>query len=118
MIYLLLAELVLLLHALFVIFVIFGGIFSLYRWWWKRIHLPALAWGVLIEWGGWICPLTPLEAQLRRLAHQEGAASGIIEPYLLPLLYPVGLTREDQWLLAILLLGFNAVIYSWIWLRR
>ncbi|GAB4347502.1 MAG: DUF2784 domain-containing protein [Gammaproteobacteria bacterium] len=114
MIYMLLADLVLILHAAFVLFVVLGGL-PVLRWhWWKWLHLPALAWGAWIELSGGVCPLTPIEAHLRRLAHQEGT-SGVVEPYLLPLLYPVGLTREDQWWLAVLLLGFNALVYSIAW---
>ncbi len=55
------ADLIVILRLSFVVFVLFGGLLAL-RWWqvvW--IHLPAVAWGAVAEFGGWICPLTPLE---------------------------------------------------------
>ena len=64
MLYRVLADLVVVVHFVFVLFVIFGGFFVL---WSKRIawfHVPAVLWGILIEFAGWICPLTPLEIWL------------------------------------------------------
>ncbi len=115
--YALLADSVLLLHGLFVLFVVFGGLLARYSAVWVWIHLPALAWGTVVEVMGWICPLTPLEQWFRRLARQTGGQAGIIEPYLMPLLYPVGLTRETQWLLAVALILFNLVVYGLWWKR-
>lgn len=112
-----LADLVLVLHLLFVVFVVCGGLPALR---WPRLawlHLPALAWGVIIEYTGWICPLTPLEQRLRVQAGEAGYAGGFIEHYLLPLLYPSGLTRPTQWLLGTLVLGINAFVYALL-LRR
>ena len=82
------------------------------------LHLPAAAWGVLIEFRGWICPLTPLESRLRILAGTEGYAGGFIEHYLLPVLYPAGLTRGVQITLGVLVLAVNLGIYGWILARR
>jgi hypothetical protein len=116
--YRLLADLVVLLHAGFVIFVVFGGL-ALIRWprliW---VHLPAAAWGALIEIAGWICPLTPLENSLRRLAGQGGYPGGFIEHYVIPVLYPQGLTRSIQIGMGVAVLVLNAVIYSLIVVRR
>jgi hypothetical protein len=110
--YRLLADLVVLLHAGFVIFVVFGGL-AVFRWprlvW---VHLPAAAWGALIELAGWICPLTPLENSLRQLAGQEGYPGGFIEHYVIPVLYPHGLTRNIQIGMGIAVLALNAVIYG------
>jgi len=114
-----LADAVVLLHLGFVLFAIGGGLL-LTRW--PRIawlHLPALAWGVLLEFNGWICPLTPLENALRLRAGQAGYAGGFVEHYLLPLLYPAGLTVSLQWGLGTALLLFNALVYgAWWWRRR
>lgn len=108
----LLADLVLALHLAFVVFVVLGG-FLVHRWphlaW---LHLPALAWGVLIELAGWICPLTPLENSLRRGAGEAGYEGGFIEHYLLAVLYPDGLTRQVQLLLAAALLSLNMAVYA------
>jgi len=70
-----------------------------------------------VEVMGWICPLTPLEQRLRYLANQSEGQAGVIEPYLVPLLYPVGLTRETQWWLAVALIVFNLMVYAWWWNR-
>lgn len=110
--YKLLADFVLLVHLAFVLFVVLGGIAV---WWAPKLawlHLPAAAWGALIEFKGWICPLTPWEQTLRRLAGEEGYSGGFVEHYLLPLIYPEGLTRDDQILLGFLVLAINAIFYA------
>ena len=116
--YRLLADLVVLLHAGFVIFVMFGGL-AVIRWprliW---VHLPAAAWGALIELAGWICPLTPLENSLRQSAGQGGYPGGFIEHYVIPVLYPRGLTRSMQIGMGIAVVVLNAVIYGVILVRR
>ena len=117
MIYKLLADLVFLAHLAFVLFVVLGGIAV---WWVPKLawlHLPAVAWGALIEFEGWICPLTPWEQSLRQLAGDRGYAGGFIEHYLLPLLYPQGLTRDVQIVLGVAVLVVNVIAYALI-LRR
>jgi hypothetical protein len=113
--YVLLADLVLLLHAAFIVFVLLGGLLVL-RWrplvW---VHIPAAIWGILIELQGWLCPLTPLENRLRQAAGAENYQTGFIEHYLAPFIYPAGLTYTIQLLLAALVLLINAVIYTLLW---
>jgi hypothetical protein len=113
-----LADLTVGLHLLFVAFVVLGGLLAL-RWprvaW---IHLPAALWGIVVEYAGWICPLTPLEVWLRHRAGQAGYSGGFIEHYLLPVLYPAGLDQPTQWLLGTLVLGINSAIYGWLLLKR
>lgn len=118
MIYQLLADFVFLTHVTFVLFVVFGGIVV-----WRApklawLHLPAVAWGALIEFAGWICPLTPLEQSLRHLAGEKGYSGGFVEHYLLPLLYPEGLTRDVQIILGAFVLVINAAAYVIIIRRR
>ncbi len=113
----LLADLVLALHAAFVLFVVFGGLLAL-RWRWLAwLHLPAAAWGAWVSLAGWICPLTPLENRLRRLAGAEGYEGSFLEHYVVPVLYPAGLTREVQIALGVGVLLLNGVVY-WLWWRR
>ncbi len=115
--YRILADLVVGLHALFVAFVMVGGLLAL-RWPWVVAgHLPAAVWGALIEFRGWICPLTPLEKSLRAAAGDAGYQGGFIEHYLLPVLYPQGLTREVQVAMGLAVVAVNLVIYL-ILLRR
>lgn len=108
------ADLVVGFHLLFVAFVVLGGLLAL-RWprvaW---IHLPATLWGILIEYTGWICPLTPLEQWLRARAGQSGYPGGFIDHYLLPILYPADLTRPTQWFLGTLVLGINGALYGFL----
>jgi hypothetical protein len=89
---------------------------------WPRLaglHLPAVAWGVWIEWSGGICPLTPLEQRLRAAAGEAGYAGGFIEHYVGAAIYPEGLTREQQVALGAAALGLNLLIYAALWhLRR
>ena len=112
-----LADAVALLHAAFVAFVVLGGLLVLR---WRRVawlHVPAAIWGVLIEYSGWICPLTPLENALRERAGQAGYSGGFVEHYILRVLYPAGLTREMQWVLGALVLIINGLVYGSIWFR-
>jgi hypothetical protein len=109
------ADAVLLIHFAFVLFVVAGGLL-VWRWrWLVWLHLPAVGWGAMVELGGWICPLTPLENRLRAAAGATGYANGFVEHYLMPLIYPAGLTRELQILLGFLVLAINALIYARLW---
>ena len=111
MIYRALADLVLVVHLAIVVFVVLGGLLVL-RWpraaW---LHVPAAIWGVLIEYTGWICPLTPLENSLRMRGGEAGYSGGFIEHYIQPLLYPAGLTRSTQVVLGSLALVLNLTAY-------
>lgn len=112
-----LADLLVVLHLAFAAFVILGG-FLAWKWPWVPFaHLPALAWGFWVETSGQICPLTPLEIHLRRLAGEAGYQGGFINHYVVALLYPPGLTRSDQWVLAAILLALNLTAYG-VLLRR
>ena len=118
MLYRLLADLVLILHAGFVAFVMLGALLVLR---WPRIawvHAPVVLWGAGIEFLGGICPLTPLENHWRRLAGELGYPGGFVEHYILSALYPDGLTRQVQLALGALVLLVNAAIYAWVFWRR
>lgn len=117
MIYRIAADLVVLIHFTFVLFVVFGALVALR---WPRVlwlHLPAATWGALIEFQGWICPLTPWENRLRTLGGQAGYAGGFIEHYILPLLYPAGLTRTVQLTLGAVVVVVNGLLYALVWLK-
>ena len=110
----LLADLVVVVHFSFVLFVILGGLLVLR---WPRLaylHLPAAAWGVLIEFAGWVCPLTPLEQSLRLKAGEQGYSGSFIEHYVLPLLYPSALTRTIQVGIAAIVIAVNLYIYGYL----
>jgi len=113
-----LADLVVVVHALFVAFAVLGGILVLWRPWVAWLHLPAAIWAVLIEYAGWICPLTPLENGLRARAGVATYNDGFISHYLLRALYPAGLTREIQWILGSIALGVNVFVYALVLRRR
>lgn len=118
MIYRLLADLVVLLHLAFVVFAVAGGLLVL-RWRWVAwLHLPALAWAAFVEFSGRICPLTPLENTLRAAGGEAGYAGDFVEHYLLPVLYPVGLTQDVQLLLGAGLVVLNACVYGFLAWRR
>jgi hypothetical protein len=110
-----LADLVLLIHFAFVVFVIVGGFFAI-RWrWLPWVHLPAVAWAVVLEFSGWICPLTPLENLLRQASGEAGYVGGFLEHYLVQVVYPVGLTPEIQIFIGIGVLLINGIAYSVVW---
>lgn len=112
-----LADAVVLVHFAFVVFVVLGGWLVAYRRGLVWIHVPCAIWGFLIEVRGWICPLTYLENDLRRRAGQLGYPGGFIEHYLIPVLYPVGLTRDVQLVLAALVVVANVLAYAWVVVR-
>ena len=116
--YRLLADLVVVVHLGFVVFVVVGG-FLVVRWGWVAwLHLPSALWGALIEFFGWVCPLTPLEGWLRSRAGEAGYEGGFVEHYLLPILYPGELTREIQIVLGAGVVVVNLVAYAWVLSRR
>ena len=115
MMYPLLAQLTLILHLAFVAFVLFGGLLALKWRWIAWLHLPAATWGAIVECTGWVCPLTPLEYWLRAQAGEASSPADSLVQYLLPALYPSGLTREIQVLLGLLVIAVNLAIYGWLW---
>ena len=112
-----LADLVLIVHLAFIVFVVAGGLLSL-RWrWTPAVHLPAALWGVFVELTGRVCPLTPLENALRRASGASGYSGGFIENYLAPIIYPVALSQQVALLLAGLVVLVNAFVYLVVWRR-
>ena len=112
MFYRILADIVVVVHFSFVLFVLFGGILALK---WKRLvwlHVPAFLWGSLIEFLGWLCPLTHLEYWLTEKAGAVPYQSGFIEYYIVPLLYPAVLTRELQILFGFFVIAVNVIVYG------
>ena len=113
------ADALVVLHFAFIVFVVLGGALLL-RWpkvaW---LHLPAVAWGLYVEFSGTICPLTPLENRWRAAAGEEGYSGGFIEHHLIPLIYPAGLTPAVQAAIGFGVLAVNGVFYGlWAWRRR
>lgn len=118
MVYNLLADLVLCVHFLFVVFSVLGALL-LIRW--PKVvwgHLPAVGWAAWIEFSGKICPLTPLENGLRIRGGGAGYAGDFVGHYFLGLLYPDGLTRQVQVILGAAVLGLNLVMYGYVFLWR
>ena len=112
MIYRWLADGVVVVHGAFVVFVMLGAFIAL-RWrWLVWLHVPAAIWGVLIEYAGWFCPLTPLENVLRARAGESGYTGDFIEHYLLRALYPSGLSPATRWVLGSIALIVNLVAYA------
>ena len=118
MVYRALADAVVIVHFLFVAFVVLGGFLA---WRWRRVawvHLPAALWGVAIEFGGWICPLTPLENALRVRAGLAAYTGGFVEHHVTAWLYPAGLTPLRQAVLGTLALLVNVAAYGVLWRRQ
>jgi hypothetical protein len=113
-----LADAVLLLHGLFILFVVAGGALV---WRWRRLawlHLPAVAWATWISWAGGVCPLTPLENTLRGAAGQAGYEGGFVQHYLPGLIYPEGFTRELEIGVGVFVTLLNVGVYALLLLRR
>ena len=114
MAYKLAADLVVMIHLGFIGFVLLGGLLALKWRWVLLVHLPAVLWGVLLEFRGWICPLTPLEQQLRQSAGMSGYTGGFIDHYILPIIYPEGLTHELQMVFGGIVIIINTAVYGCI----
>ena len=109
-----LADAILVVHLGFILFVVAGGFLVRWRKGVAWVHVPTVAWGALIEFMGWVCPLTPLEIWARSKAGETGYAGGFIEHYLLPVVYPAALTDDVQMVLGTLVLVVNVTIYTWV----
>jgi uncharacterized membrane protein YhhN len=112
------ADFLIVFHLAFVAFVVVGGFLA---WKWPRLswmHLPAAAWGALIELFGWICPLTPLENWLREAGGQAGYAGGFVEHYIVPIIYPGDLPRSSQVVMGVTVVVINLLAYGLLWRRR
>ncbi len=111
------ADLVMLLHFAYIVFVMGGAFLILHRRWWMWLHLPAVIWGVWVELYAKTCPLTPLENSLRARAGQAGYAGGFIDQYITRAVYPEGLTPRGQAALAAFVVIVNAALYWYVWRR-
>lgn len=111
------ADLVVLIHLAFVVFVVAGGFLVLWKPRVAWAHVPAAVWGVFIEVSGRVCPLTPLENRLRVAGGESAYAGDFVERYIMPVLYPVDLTREIQVGLGVGALAVNVAVYTWLWRR-
>lgn len=117
MTYRLLADIVVLIHLLFIPFALFGGLLGLWRAWILLLHLPAAVWVAALEFMGLICPLTPLENSLRAAGGEQGYGGGFIDHYIVPVIYPPGLTPAMQTALGVIALLINIVVYAFVWRR-
>jgi hypothetical protein len=112
------ANLVVLLHMLFILFVLFGA-WLVPRWRWVAwLHVPAFAWGAAIEFLGAVCPLTPIEQRLRGMAGERGYTGGFVDHYIVPVMYPAGLTPTLQLWLGMVVVVLNIAIYAFVLARR
>ncbi|MBC7002331.1 DUF2784 domain-containing protein [Photobacterium sp. BZF1] len=120
MMYRLMADLVVIFHLLFIIFGLLGGLLIIWRGILVVIHIPAVLWVSVVSFKGWICPLTPLENQLRQAAGDEGYSGGFVEHYLIPVIYPPTLSFDIQVVLGFAALTVNIVIYAFVyyWYRH
>ena len=114
----LLADGLVALHFAFIVFVLCGGLLVLRQRVWALLHLPAVAWAAYVEFTATICPLTPWENALREQAGIAGYEGGFIEHYLVPVIYPAGLTPRIQVMLGVIVVVLNAIIYVRAFGRR
>lgn len=109
-----LADFFLVLHLLFIIFAVFGGLLVLWRLWIAFIHIPFAIWASVVNVASWICPLTPLEVKFRLAAGQVGYEGGFIEHYIEPLIYIQGMTRTVEIILGVSVVVWNLLVYYFV----
>lgn len=116
--YLFAADIVLLLHFAFILFVLAGGIL-VFRWHWLIwFHIPAALWGAVVVIAGWICPLTPVENMLRQAGGGQSYSGSFIERYLFPVIYPSGLDRETFIAMGVTVVVINLVVYTMFFFKK
>jgi hypothetical protein len=111
-------DVVLTLHLSFILFCTLGALLALKWRWIPWLQLPAAAWGFYIELSGRICPLTRIENHFREQSGEAAYQGDFIGHYLLATIYPDGLTREIQFVLAAFVLILNISVYAWLIRRR
>jgi len=116
--YQLLADGVVVLHLFFILFVVLGGIMTLVRPKVIWVHIPCVLWAIIIELTGKICPLTPLENELRARAGQGMYSGDFVMHYIEPMIYLEGLTRQLQIILGVIVALVNMIVYIWIYIRK
>ena len=112
--YELFANLTLIAHLIFILFVIFGGLFFFIFSKIIYIHLPALFWGIYIELTNSICPLTYLENWFLYQGGLTTYSDDFINNYLILIIYPEELNTNIQVYLGITLIVTNILIYGLI----
>ena len=108
------ANLTLIVHFAFILFVVFGALLFFVATKIIFIHFPALIWGSYIELTNSICPLTYLENWFLHKANLTTYSEGFIQNYLMPIVYPASLTKDLQIYLGIALIVINIVFYAFI----
>jgi len=116
-IYRILADCVVIVHLLFIVFALLGGLLVIWRSYLVFVHFPAAIWVFVISFKGWICPLTPLENQLRHAAGTEGYTGGFVEHYIIPIIYPAALNFNLQIVFGIVAVVINLGIYSFVYYK-
>ena len=115
--YLFFADCVIVIHLLFIVFVVAGGLIVLRKPHLAWVHVPAAVWGAVVEFSGWICPLTPLENYLRLLGGGASYSGDFIERYIVPLIYPAGLNAATQSVLGGVVIAINLTVYGFLLIR-
>ena len=111
------ADITLLVHFAFILFVVFGGLIAMFRHRVAWLHIPMVLWASVVNLLGWICPLTPLENKFRIAAGESGYAGGFVEHYIARLVYPEGLTYELGVFLGVGVLVWNVLVYGGVVIR-
>lgn len=118
MLYQIIADCILLLHFAFIVFVVAGGML-VFKWRWLIwFHIPAAIWGAVVEIMGWICPLTPIENSLRQVGGGAVYSASFIEHYLVPVIYPMDLSREMFIAMGIAVIVINVIVYTFLFRQR
>jgi hypothetical protein len=114
-----LTEITIIAHLAFIVFVVAGGILALKRLWLIPIHLAALSWAVYAELSsGIVCPLTAVENYFAGRAGITGYSGDFVAHYLGPIIYQDGLPLNWQYVLTVVVIGLNVLIYASLLLRK
>ena len=106
------ADCVLIAHALFVLFAVFGAFLVLFDRRIAYVHVPVVAWSSIVNLAHWTCPLTPVEQRLRVRAGQPAFQGGWIQNYMEPLVRPLGMPRRLELVAGVSIVVWNACLYG------
>ena len=108
------ANAVVVLHPLFIVYVLAGGFLVPVHKAWAALHLPAVVWTAVLQFRGWTCPLTPLENRFRGRGGLKTYEEGFVEHYLMPIFYPSALAKKTRFVSGTIVIVVNVCVYLWV----
>ena len=105
------ADIIVVLHLLWILFLIFGAFPGRRYKWIKVVHIGGVIYALIIQVFGWFCPLTHLEAWLRRMHDPSQSYSGSFIIYYIEKIVYIGISPDIILLLTALIALMSVRVY-------